>query len=209
MSAPADPEEPTVIVIDDAADVREALDGLFRSVGLRVDVYASVAAFHEQPRRDRAGCFVLDVRLPGRSGLEFQQDLLASQDRRPIIFISGHADVAMCARAMKAGAAEFLTKPVRDQELLDAVHAAILRDVGRRREDQERARGQAGMALLTPREHEVMQHVAAGRRNKEIAADMNVSEGTVKLHRAQIMQKLQTRNLADLIRLADATGDKG
>jgi FixJ family two-component response regulator len=150
---------------------------------------------------------VLDLRLPGLSGLEFQEELVRSQSRRPIVFISGHADVEMCARAMKAGAVEFLTKPVREQDLLDAVQAAIARDAQLRREDSKRAQKHSEFALLTPREHEVLVQVVAGRRNKQIAGDLRVSEGTVKLHRSQVMRKLHAQSLADLVRIFDAFQD--
>ena len=198
-----DLSQAVVVLIDDDGDVREALEGLFRSVGLNVEVFHSVAAYQDAVKPDRPGCMVLDVRLPGLSGLEFQEELARAKSRRPIVFISGHADVEMCARAMKAGAVEFLTKPVRDQVLLDAVQAAIARDAQIRRDDFERARRHAGLALLTPREREVLAHVVAGRRNKQIAADLGVSEGTVKLHRSQVMRKLDARSLADLVRIFD------
>jgi FixJ family two-component response regulator len=209
LSASTDLARPVVVVIDDDADVREALGGLFRSVGLNVDPFGSVAAFQEAARPDRPGCMVLDVRLPGKSGLEFQEELVRASVRSPIVFISGHADVAMCARAMKAGAVEFLTKPVRDQDLLDAVQAAIERDAQTRMVDAHRARRRADMARLSAREQEVMLQVVAGRRNKQIAGDIGVSEGTVKLHRAQIMRKLNVQTLAELVRIADALGEEG
>jgi len=196
-----------VVVIDDDADVREALKGLFRSVGLAVNAFGSVSEFQDADLPERPGCMVLDVRLPGKSGLEFQEELVRAKSRRPIVFISGHADIAMCARAMKAGAVEFLAKPVRDQDLLDAVHTAIDRDLRQRAGEDERARRRADVARLSVREQEVMAQVVAGRRNKQIAGDLGVSEGTVKLHRAQIMRKLQVQTLADLVRIADGLGD--
>jgi FixJ family two-component response regulator len=204
LSGSREAPSPVVVVIDDDAAVREAMDGLFRSVGLSVEAFASVSAYESDGRPERPGCMVLDVRLPGRSGLDFQQDLNRAGDSRPIVFLSGHADVAMCARAMKAGAVEFLTKPVRDQDLLDAVHAAIAQDAASRQGHDDLARRRADMLSLSPREQAVMAQVVAGRRNKQIAADIGVSEGTVKLHRGQIMRKLNVQSLAELVRLADA-----
>lgn len=209
MSRMRDAGDPVVVVIEDDRDVREALEGLFRSVDLRVEAFASVAAYKEANRPDCAGCMVLDVRLPGQSGLEFQEELARAKVRRPVVFLSGHADVAMCARAMKAGAADFLTKPTRDQDLLDAVHSAISVDARLRRSDDERTRRGVDLASLTRREHEVAAQVVAGLRNKQIAAELGVSEGTVKLHRAQVMRKLKVRSLADLIRMFDLERENG
>jgi len=184
--------------------VRESLRGLFRSVGLTVRAYASVKEFDESGLRGRRGCFVLDVRLPGKSGLEFQEELAGTSDERPIIFISGHADVAMSVRAMKAGAVEFLTKPVRDQDLLEAVHLALEHD--RKRHEHERSLDaiSADYAQLTPRERDIMARIATGRRNKEIARDIGVSEATVKIHRASIMHKMGANSAIELARMSDA-----
>jgi FixJ family two-component response regulator len=202
-SAAVDGREVVVAVIDDDADVREALEGLFRSVGLGVEVYGSTASFLDRHNTDQPGCLVLDVRLPGKSGLDFQEELTKRRIRCPIVFISGHADVAMSVRAMKGGAVEFLTKPVRDQDLLDAVHLAVQRDRTIRAEDHRTRHVKAQFAGLTMRERDVMTQVVLGRRNKQIAADLGISEATIKLHRAHIMQKLDAQNLVELIRIAD------
>jgi FixJ family two-component response regulator len=198
--------EPTVVVIDDDADVREALQGLLRSVGLRVAAFASVQDFLDELRPDMTGCLVLDVRLPGRSGLELQDVLAKAKVHLPIVFISGYADVQMSVRAMKAGAVEFLTKPVRHQELLDAVQRAIEQDRARREEERSVAALQAAFATLTTREREVMTLVVAGRLNKQIAADLGLSEATVKLHRGHAMRKMGAASLAALVRMGDKLG---
>ena len=200
---PDDEARPTVVVIDDDQDVREALQGLLQSVGLRVELFASVPEFLSSNRPNLPGCLVLDVRLPGRSGLDFHDDLVKAKVRVPVIFISGHADVPMSVRAMKAGAMEFLIKPVRHQDLLDAIHRAIEHDRARRDEEEVVDRLRARLDTLTPREREVMRLVAAGRRNKQIAAEIGLSEATVKLRRGQVMRKLRIRSLAELIRMAD------
>ncbi len=194
----------SVIVIDDDRDVREALQGLFRSVGLTVELFASVQDYRRSPRSNSAGCMVLDVRLPGQSGLDFFEEFRQSEIDCPVIFISGHADIPMSVRAMKAGAIEFLTKPVREQDLLDAVQLAIERDRVRRQGTGSLARLQADFNSLTQREREVMVLVVAGRRNKEIASEMGISEATVKLHRGHVMQKMHALTLAALVRMADA-----
>lgn len=199
-------EEPTVVVIDDDQDIREALDGLLRSVGLRVELYASVQEFRGRDRADRPGCLVLDVRLPGMSGLDFHDDLVKSNVHLPVVFISGHADVPMSVRAMKAGAVEFLTKPVRQQDLLDAIQVAIKRDRSRRDDEQGVAGIQASFDALSPREREVMMLVVRGRLNKQIAADIGISEATVKQHRGQVMRKMHVKSLAELVRMADRLG---
>jgi FixJ family two-component response regulator len=194
---------PTVAVIDDDQDIREALQGLLRSVGLRVELFASVPEFLDRNRPDLLGCLVLDVRLPGRSGLDFHDDLVKAKVHLPVIFISGHADVPMSVRAMKAGAVEFLTKPVRHQDLLDAIQRAIERDRARRDEEEVVGGLRARFDTLTPREREVMRLVAVGRLNKQIAAEIGISEATVKLHRGQVMRKLRVQSLAELVRMAD------
>jgi RNA polymerase sigma factor (sigma-70 family) len=198
-----DEARPTVVVIDDDQDIREALQGLLRSVGLSVELFASVPEFRDSNRPDLPGCLVLDVRLPGRSGLDFHDDLVKAKVHLPVIFISGHADVPMSVRAMKAGAVEFLTKPVRHQDLLDAIQRAIERDRARRDEEQLLAGLRSRLETLTPREREVMRLVAAGKLNKQIAAEIGLSEATVKLHRGQVMRKLRAQSLAELVRIAD------
>lgn len=202
---PSDNDEiaATVAVIDDDLDVREALGGLFRSVGLSVQLYGSVAAYREAASQNRAGCLVLDVRLPGTSGLDFQTELQEAGSYLPIVFISGHADIAMSVRAMKSGAVEFLTKPVRDQDLLDAVQLALSRDRERRAGTREADKVAANYAKLTLREREVLAHVIAGSRNKRIAAELGITEATVKLHRSHIMQKMRAQTLVDLVRITD------
>ena len=198
-----DDEAPTVVVIDDDQSVREALQGLLQSVGLRVALFSSVRQFLDSNRMDLPGCLVLDVRLPGKSGLDFHDDLIKANVPLPVIFISGHADVPMSVRAMKAGAVEFLTKPVRHQDLLDAINRAIEHDRARRQEAQVVGQLRARFETLTVRERDVMRLVTAGRLNKQIAAEIGLSEATVKLHRGQLMRKLKVQSLAELIRIAD------
>jgi FixJ family two-component response regulator len=202
LKAPRSDLEPTVVVIDDDRDIREALEGLMRSVGLRVEVFASPEEFLDRAPQISVGCFVFDVRLPGRSGLDFHDDLVRAHVQRPVVFISGHADIQMSVRAMKAGAVEFLTKPIRPQDLLDAIQLAIGRDRAHRNAEARIAEIRARFDSLTPREREVMILVAAGRANK-IAREIGVSLATVKLHRGHIMRKTQARSLADLVRMAD------
>ena len=203
MTVSDDEARPTVVVIDDDQHIREALQDLLRSVGLRVELFGSVQEFLDSARPDLPGCLVLDVRLPGRSGLDFHDDLVKAKVHLPVIFISGHADVPMSVRAMKAGAVEFLTKPVRHQDLLDAIQRAIEHDRARRDEEKVVGGLRARFDTLTPREREVMRLVAAGRLNKQIAAEIGLSEATVKVHRGQLMRKLRVQSLAELVRMAD------
>jgi len=195
--------EPTVVVIDDDEEIREGLQGLLGSVGLRVELFGSVQEFLGSARPDRPGCLVLDVRLPGRSGLDFHDDLAMANVHMPVIFISGHADVPMSVRAMKAGAVEFLTKPVRHQDLLDAIQRALDQDRIRREDDKAVAELRASLDTLTLREREVMVLVVAGLQNKQIAHEIGVTEATVKVHRGQLMRKMRARSLAELVRMAD------
>jgi FixJ family two-component response regulator len=197
---------PAIVVIDDDASMRKALENLFTSVGFEVELYASPQDFLQSGRPDRPGCIVLDVRFPGRSGLDMQRDLTEAEAQLPIIFITGYGDIPMSVRAMKAGAVEFLTKPFRDQDLLDAVGTAIERDRARRVGDTRLAELRARYDMLTARERQVMALVVAGRLNKQIAGELGVSEMTVKMHRRQVMRKMQAGGVAQLVRLADQLG---
>ena len=194
---------PIVFVVDDDVSVRESLRDLLESVGLRVEVFESADAFLASRLPDVACCLVLDVRLPGRSGLEFQAELTKAGISLPIIFITGHGDIPMSVSAMKSGAVEFLTKPFRDQDLLEAVRAAIDRDRARREQESSIATLKTRFASLTAREIEVIGYVSAGFLNKQIAAEMGISEVTVKVHRRNIMKKMNARSLAELVRMAD------
>jgi len=198
--------ESVVFVIDDDDAVRGSLKSLFRSVGLNVELFASADEFLRTERPDAASCLVLDVRLPGISGLEFQSELAKAGTDMPIIFLTGHGDIPMGVQAMKAGAVEFLTKPCRDQDLLDSVRLAIARDRKRREGAKRVANLKADFATLTGREKEVIGLVTAGLLNKQIAGEMGVSEVTVKMHRGNIMRKMHARSLADLVRMADLLG---
>jgi FixJ family two-component response regulator len=193
----------TVVVIDDDPSVRKALQNLFRSVGLRVEVLGSPLQFVGRDPPDGPCCLVVDVRLPTKSGLDFQEELRREKLGVPVIFITGHSDTKMVVRAMKAGAHDFLTKPIRDQELLEAVQSALERDRVRREKERASTALQKRFELLTAREREVMEQVAAGSPNKRIAAELGVSEITVKAHRGRVMRKMKTRSLADLVRMAD------
>ena len=199
-------EQAVVFVIDDDASVREALEDLFRSVGLGVESFASTGEFLERELPNIPSSIVLDVRLPGASGLEFQQALLKANVEIPIIFISGHSDIPASVRAMKSGAIEFLTKPLRELELLDAVQTGISRDRVRRQEAKYVAELRKRFNSLTPRERDVLALVVTGRPNKEIAAQLGMSEMTVKVHRSQVTRKMQAKSLIDLVRMADKLG---
>jgi FixJ family two-component response regulator len=193
-------------VIDDDASVRHGLEDLLRSVGLSVATFGSTQEFLASKRPDAPGCIVLDVRLPGPSGLEFQRTLAQSSIGLPIIFISGHGDIPMSVLAIKSGAVEFLTKPLHEQKLLDAIQAAIERDRTRRSEVKRGEELRGRYDLLTAREREVLALVVTGRPNKQIAAQLNLSEMTVKVHRSQIMRKMRAKSLVDLVRMADLLG---
>jgi FixJ family two-component response regulator len=195
--------QPSVVVIDDDPDIREALRSLLQSVGLQGRAFASVPEFLKSGRPDGPTCLVLDVRLPGRSGLDFQRELSAANIDLPIIFITAHADVPMSVQAMKGGALEFLTKPVRDQDLLDAIQLGLERDRARREGERALAALRERFETLTPREREVMTEVLKGRLNKQIAGDIGVSEVTVKAHRGQVMRKMKASSLLDLARMAE------
>lgn len=193
----------TVFVVDDDVSVREGLDSLFRSVGYAVSVFASVREFALARRPDTPSCLVLDVRMPGPSGMDFQAELATLNDPIPIVFLTGHGDVPMAVRAIKLGAVEFLLKPFREQDLLDAVRVAIGKDEARRKDEAALAELKERFATLTVREREVLTFVAQGRLNKQIAADLGLSEVTVKVHRGQVMRKMGAATLAELVRLAD------
>lgn len=200
--------EPIVYVIDDDASLREGLTNLFRSVGIKVTVFGSTEDYIKSPKQDAASCLILDVRLPGMSGLEFQTELNKQGVHTPIVFLTGYADVPMGVQAVKAGAVEFLCKPFRDQDLLDAVRSALERDNESRKADASLAKLRSLFEKLTPREREVMAHVVSGLLNKQIAPRLGVSEITVKVHRASVMRKMEARSLAELVRMADALGMK-
>jgi len=198
------PEEPIVFAIDDDASMREALSRLFRSVRMRARIFASGEEFLAFERPDAPACLVLDVRLPGLSGLELQREL--ADAGIPIIFITGHGDIPMSVEAMKAGAVEFLTKPFRDQVLLDAIQQAIRRDRASRKQRAELAKQGSRYESLTQREREVMSLVVTGLLNKQIAAKLGTTEFTIKIHRRAVMQKMQAPSLADLVRMAEKLG---
>lgn len=194
---------PIVYVIDDDASVRAALEDLLASMGLQVRAFASTQAFLDHPRDDAPACLVLDVRMPGQSGLDFHRSMADLGLQVPVVFITGHGDIAMGVNAIKAGAIEFLAKPFRDQELLDAIHKGIALDRERRREGEALGELQARWQTLSAGEREVVDGVVRGRLNKQIAADLGVSEITVKVRRAQVMRKMEARTLVDLVRMYD------
>jgi FixJ family two-component response regulator len=199
-------QQPVTFVIDDDASVRESVADLLRSVGLSVQAFGSTQEFLQSKPPNAPGCIVLDVRLPGASGLEFQRTLAQAGSLLPVVFISGHGDISMSVRAIKSGAIEFLTKPLREQELLDAVQAGIERDKARRQQAGLIAELQERFASLTSREREVVALVVTGRPNKQIAYQLKLSEMTVKVHRSQIMRKMRAKSLIDLVRMADRLG---
>jgi FixJ family two-component response regulator len=199
-------KEPIVFVVEDDASVRRALTNLFQSVGLEVELFGSASEMLENKLPDVASCLVLDVRLPGLSGLDFQAELAKAKIHIPIIFMSGHGDIPMTVKAMKGGAVDFLTKPFRDQEMLDAVLAAIEQDRKRRESDRKIADFQALLETLTPREREIFSMVSSGLMNKQIAAELGLAEITVKIHRGHIMKKMGAKSLLDLVMKAETLG---
>src|SRR6201988_503069 len=196
-------EVPSVLIIDDDVEFRDSVARLLRTVGLHTREFSSVSDFLKADPSDGPTCLVLDVRMPGRSGLELQRDLAAANRQVPIIFITAHADVPMTAQAMKGGAMEFLTKPFRDQDLIEAVEAGIARDRARRESDRALGALRERFNTLSPREREIMTHVTRGRLNKQIAHDIGIAESTVKVHRTNLMRKMKARSLPELSRMAD------
>jgi FixJ family two-component response regulator len=199
---------PIIHIVDDDESMRISLDSLFRSVGLRTRTYAAAREFVDAASGDLPGCIVLDVRMPGLGGLEFQEQFGELGIQLPVILITGHGDVPMSVRAMKAGAVDFLSKPFRDQDMLDAVAAAIERDRKRRAADGDSSAVRARYGTLSPREQQVMMLVTAGKMNKQVAGDLGISEITVKIHRGSAMRKMGARTLADLVRMADFANPK-
>jgi RNA polymerase sigma factor (sigma-70 family) len=194
---------PSVCIIDDDAEFRDSVARLLRSVGLNIREFSSVSDFFAADPTNGPTCLVLDVRMPGRSGLELQRDLVAANRQVPIIFMTAHGDVPMTVQAMKGGAIEFLTKPFRDQDLIDAVETGLARDRARRESDRVLDALRQRFETLSPREREVMIHVTAGRLNKQIAGDIGITESTVKVHRTHVMRKMKARSLPELSRMAD------
>ncbi len=203
------PPSPTVFVVDDYAPVRSAVSRLLRAAGFAVAAFASPAKFLAQYDPHTPGCLVLDLDMPAVHGLELQRILATKGSVLPIIFLTGHGDIPKSVQAMKRGASDFLTKPVNDKDLLAAVRAAIERDALARREQAKLSQICARLDTLTPREREVLQHVVAGRLNKQIAGDLGVAEATIKMHRARVMAKMKVQAVADLVRLAERCGIKG
>ncbi|MBR0705270.1 MULTISPECIES: response regulator transcription factor [Bradyrhizobium] len=198
--------DPVVLIVDDDPSMRRALTNLFQSVGLKVEAFSSAAEIMEAKPPAVPSCLVLDIRLPGLSGLDLQADLAKANIHTPIIFITGHGDIPMTVRAMKSGAVDFLTKPVRDQDMLDAVQAAIERDRKRRDAEKSISGVRSRFEGLTPRERDVLSLVASGLMNKQVAAELGLAEITVKIYRGQIMRKMGAKSLADLVRMTDALG---
>jgi FixJ family two-component response regulator len=206
MNTPEKEEQPIVFVIDDDGFLRDALKRLFRMVGLRAETFAAATNFLNSKRPDVPACLVLDIRLPGISGLEFQIELAKAGIKIPIIFMTGHGDIPMTVQAMKAGALDFLPKPFRDQDMVDAVHRALERDRTRRQAELDNAQLRANFESLSPREREVMASIPEGLMNKQIAAQLGLAEITVKLHRSSLMRKMNARSVAELARMAQILG---
>jgi FixJ family two-component response regulator len=203
-------EPPSIVfVVDDDASIRDALKSLIRSVGLKVELFGSPREFLQAKRPNAPSCLVLDVRLPGESGLDLQRELAAANIHIPIIFITGHGDIPMSVKAMKAGAVEFLTKPFRDQDLLDAIQVALERDRAGRQRQVETAMLRERLQLLTPREREVLPLIVSGLQNKQVAAEIGTTEATVKVHRSQLMRKMGADSLPELVRMAEKIGISG
>ncbi len=201
--------DPIVFVIDDESSVRDALGSLIRSVGLRCELFGSAQEFLQKRRSEVPSCLILDVRLHGRNGLDFQRELAEKNIHIPIIFITAHGDIPMSVRAMKAGAVEFLTKPFRDQDLLDAIQLALERDRATRRQESELASLHQRLESLTPREREVLPLLVSGLLNKQIAGEIGISIAAVKVHRSQLIRKMGANSLADLVRMAEKLGIPG
>jgi FixJ family two-component response regulator len=202
-------QPPIVFVVDDDASIRDALKSLIRSVGLRVELFRSPREFLQWKLPDAPSCLVLDVRLPGESGLDLQRELADAGIHIPTIFVTGHGDIPMSVRAMKAGAVEFLTKPFRDQDLLDAIQVGLERDRARRQREAEMAMLREHFQSLTPREREVLPLVVSGLLNKQVAAEIGATEATVKVHRSQLMKKMGADSLPELVRMAEKMGIPG
>jgi FixJ family two-component response regulator len=206
LQDPAGAKKPIVLIVEDDASVRRALSNLFQSVGLEAEMFGSASEMLQSNLPDVASCLVLDVRLPGLSGLDFQTELAKANIQIPIIFMTGHGDIPMTVKAMKGGAVDFLTKPFRDQDMLDAVLTAIERDRKRREADKIVAHLRSLLETLTPREREVLVLVSSGLMNKQVAAELGLAEITVKLHRGQIMRKMGAKSLAELVRMVETLG---